>query len=63
MSGFVIFIIIAAIFMFVKFAMDSSKDSDKLIKEGGMLVKYRKLIYNFVSPEEGFKIVDNASSG
>lgn len=61
MSGFIIFIIIAAIFMFVKFAMDSSKDSDKLIKEGGMLVKYRKLIYNFVSPEEVFKIVDKSN--
>jgi Asp/Glu/hydantoin racemase len=57
MSGFVIFLILIGIIIVIKFASDSSGDTDKIVKEGGMRVKYKTLIDNFVDPESGLKII------
>jgi len=62
MSGIIIFIIVIVVFVLFSFAKDSYKEKDKVVKEGGMRVKYKTLIDNFVSPSDGLRIVKETSN-
>jgi len=57
MSAFVIFLIIIGVFAVIHFARDSFNESEKVVKEGGIRIKYKTLIDNFADPTSGMKIV------
>ena len=62
MSTFLIFIAVIVGFSFIKFFADSSKESDKVVKEGGMMVKYGKLISHYLNQPLGLRVVKQTSN-
>lgn len=62
MSTFLIFVIIIVIIVIFNFAKDSYNENDKLVKQGGMRVKYRTLIDNFIDPDSGLDVVKETNN-
>lgn len=62
MGTFVIFAIIIIAIIIFSFAKDSYKESDKIVKEGGIRKKYKVLIDNFIEPESGMKVIKETNS-
>lgn len=62
MSTFLIFVGIIVVIVIFNFAKDSYNENDKLVKQGGMMVKYRTLINNFIDPESGLKVVKQTNN-
>lgn len=62
MSTFLIFVAIIVVIIIFNFAKDSYNENDKLVKQGGMRVKYRTLIDNFIDPDSGLKVVKETNN-
>ena len=61
MSAFLIFIILVIVIVIIKFAKSSIVETDKIVKEGGMRIKYKTLIDNFIDPYSGMKIIEETN--
>lgn len=62
MGTVILFIVIIFVISLFAFAKDSHKENNKLLKEGGMRVKYKTLINNFIEPDSGLKVVEETSN-
>ena len=62
MITFLIFVAIIVVIMIFSFAKDSYKENDKLVKQGGMRVKYRTLIDNFIDDDSGLRVVKETNN-
>ena len=61
LSTFLIFIIIVVVVIITKFAKNSIEETDKMVKEGGMRIKYKTLIDNFIDPSSGMKVIEETN--
>ena len=61
LSAFLIFIILVVVVAIIKFAKSSIVETDKIVKEGGMRIKYKTLIDNFIDPSSGMKIIEETN--
>lgn len=61
MNAFLIFIILVIVIVIIKFAKSSIVETDKIVKEGGMRIKYKTLIDNFIDPSSGMKIIEETN--
>ena len=50
-------IIVVIVIMVIKFANDSNKQANAVAKQGGMRVKYRKLINHLLNGDANCKII------
>lgn len=61
MSTFLVFIIIVVVIVIIKFAKNSVEETSKVVKEGGMRIKYKTLIDNFIDPSSGMKVIEETN--
>lgn len=61
MTTFLIFVAVIVVFSFIKFLADSNKESSKVAKEGGILVKYNKLISHYTDPDFGLRVISKSN--
>ena len=61
LSTILIFVILVVVVVVIKFAKSSIVETDKIVKEGGMRIKYKTLIDNFIDPSSGMKIIEETN--